>query len=200
MGGGEGGGSPGSGCLGIFLRIFSEPCLTSTALKYVSTRSSGLSVGTKCEAPRTSQFFWVSLAEATRPVTTVQLGTIHPVASSCILTTSYFLPRVFWPPFPVHLHRRLRLGDSASPSHVSQASPAFGRAGGVGRYLGSMYTLPRNREGSPHSCSPAVWPKPHCHHQCSGGVCCLSVFPQGGLFSLCLFLLLPQTVPERGMK
>lgn len=44
------------------LWIISEPFLTSTALKRLSTLSHRLSVEIKCEASRRSQFFSISLS------------------------------------------------------------------------------------------------------------------------------------------
>lgn len=199
MVGGWGAGSRSSRCLGIFLRIFSEPCLTSTALEWVSTLGSELTVGTKCEVPRMSQFFGVSLGFT--PLRRRKRDPLQPHSWSSSIRCL--------PPAPLKHPTSCRgssslliqficvvtcvSGTQPSLLRMPQASPASRRAQGVENCLGRVCPLPRNREGSPRSWSPAVWSKPHCHRQpffTPGAALGTAAFPPDpdGMFCLLLFV------------
>lgn len=148
------GGSRGSRCLGTFLRIFSEPCLTGTALEWVSALGSELTVGTKCEVPRMSQFFGVSLGFT--PLRWRKRDPLQPYSWSSSIRCL--------PPAPLKHPTSCRgssslliqficvvtwvSGTQPSLLRVPQASPASSRAQGVENCLGRVCPLPRNREGS----------------------------------------------------
>lgn len=166
MGRGTGGEAEAAGVWASAPLIFPEPCVTSTALKYVSALSSGLSVETKCEDPRMSWSFGVSLSfsslrdrEPLRPYSGHYASFLFRLPPNILLCakglracspTSSELRMVACVP-----------GTLPSPLCMPPARPPFGRAQRVEKSSGRACGLPRHCRGSRHSWSPALWSKPH---------------------------------------